>query len=354
MAKKKFIYDPLLGKIRKQDISDEQLEELLKLINGKSPVNHTHSLAQVSGLQDALGLKQDKIVNNQTIGKLVVTIDGTRYAIAREVIVAPNKPTITTGGTFTYSKAVSLTNLTSGATTYYTTDGSDPKTSNTRSSYSSAVTLPQDTGVETKTYTFRAISYKNGEWSEEATAQTFNIKRRVATPTFSSATGNKYSGTRTINFACATSDATIQYKIGDGAWTDGNSVTINSTSVITIRAYKANWETSTNSTATTYTLNAPKSYIGQAAAVTETSHITSLANAYEKDTLVGETVPTINFGTTTQYVWFAIPNTAAKTLIVKSEGFVVTLADAAGTVVGNWRVWRTANEINDSFTFEIN
>lgn len=315
-------------------------------------MDNSYEYNPITGKMDMV--RKSKMENKASIGKLVVTIDGVRYAVARDIIETPNTPTITAGATATYSKSVSITGLTSGATTYYTKDGSDPKTSSSRQTYSSAFTLSQDPSVQVKTYTVRAISYKNGEWSEEATPQTFNIKRQVATPTFASATGNKYSESRTISFACATSGATIQYKIGSGEWTTGNSVTISETSQIALRAIKTNWENSANSTATTYTLNAPKSYIGQAAVVTAASHVTGLANAYEYDTLVGRTVPTIDFGTTTEYVWFAIPDKSERDLIVKSAGFGVTLNDPAGEIVGDWRVWRTANRINGSFTFEIN
>ena len=100
-------------------------------------------------------------------------------------------------------------------------------------------------------------------------------------------------------------------------------------------------------------IGAGKCYIGQAETITSEANIKALANSYERDTLVGWTAPTIDFGTSTQYVWFAIPSTAAKSLTVKSDGFAVTLDNAAGTVIGGYRVWRTANKINSSFTFQF-
>ena len=53
----------------------------------------------------------------------------------------------------------------------------------------------------------------------------------VATPT-ASVEGEVESGT-VVTFSCATEGATIQYRLGDGAWETGNSVTITEAVTIT-------------------------------------------------------------------------------------------------------------------------
>lgn len=78
-----------------------------------------------TGMMDNAGVGVD-ISNNTAINKLVVTLDGARYAIARDIIEPPATPRLTAGGTFTRSKTVNITCDTTGVTIRYTTDGSDP------------------------------------------------------------------------------------------------------------------------------------------------------------------------------------------------------------------------------------
>jgi len=289
----------------------------------------------------------DHEVDTTTLsGKVILTKGDNSYAIVAEKIVAPAAPTLPAGGDFYNSKSITIT-AASGAVIYYTTDGSIPTTASAR--YTSAFTIGSTATMSTS-YTIKAVAVKNGMTSDVA-SQTYTCYRRVATPT-ATANGNKYSSNRTITFACDTADATIEYKVGSGEWTEGSSVTINATSTVYFRAKKRAWEASEEGSQS-FTLNANKCYIGQAASVTTEANIKSLANSYERETMVGWTAPTIDFGSTTEYVWFAIPSTAAKNITVKSSGFGVTLDDAAGTVIGSYRVWRTANKINSSFTFEF-
>ena len=280
-------------------------------------------------------------------GKVVITKDGSSYAVSAEQIVKPDSPTLTKGQDFYNTLSVTMSAV-SGSVIYYTTDGSTPTTSSLR--YTSPITIGsiQD---ESTDYTIKAIAVKNGMVSD-VESQDYTCYRKIATPTFASATGNKYSASRTITFACATAGVRIFYRIGSGDWVSGTSVTITTAEPISIQAQLRGWvdsDTNTNG----YTLNAPKCYIGQAASVTTVADIKALANSYERDTMVGWTAPTIDFGSTTEYVWFAIPSTAAKNLTIKSNGFGVTLDNTAGTVIGAYRVWRTANKINSSFTFDF-
>lgn len=285
------------------------------------------------------------------LGKLLFTLNKGKqnegkYLVLRDVFETPATPTITpaSGTSGNGSLTISLATTTSGATIKYSLDNG--VTWQTGSS----ITLSQDDSVQSKTYSVKAKAVKDGLESEIITAS-YSVARKVATPT-ATASGNKYSASREITFACSTADATIEYKVGSGEWTEGSSVTINATSTVYFRAKKNDWATSAEDSQS-FTLNANKCYIGQAASVTTESDIKALANAYERDTMVGWTAPTIDFGSTTEYVWFAIPSTAAKNLTIKSSGFGVTLDNAAGTVIGSYRVWRTANKINSSFTFEF-
>ena len=138
-----------------------------------------------TGQMDNVG--SSEIENKASINKLVVTIDGVKYAVARDVIVTPATPTLTAGGTFTRSKTVAINCATTGVTIRYTLDGTDPDLEH--GTVGTSVTLNQDTSVESKTYTVKAVAIKNGEVSDVA-SQTYTINRQVDAPTIS-VSGNK-------------------------------------------------------------------------------------------------------------------------------------------------------------------
>lgn len=316
--------------------------------------------------QSIAAIKPDHTIDTASLsGKVVITKGTSSYAIDAELIQRPAVVTLTAGGTFTRSKSVSMSCATSGVTIRYTmtSDGTEPEEPTSSSAeYSSAITLSQDTSVQTKVYKIKAKAFKNGMESETTASATYNINRQVTTPTVSNATGNKYFASRSVTISCDTSGATMHYTTDGSTPTtsspivaNGGTVTLNTKGTFAVKAIAilTNWENSAVASKTDIVIGAGKCYIGQAASIASESDIANLANSYERDTMVGWTAPTINFGTTTQYVWFCIPNTAARNLTVKSEGFGVTLDNAAGTIVGGYRVWRTANKINSSFTFQF-
>ena len=106
---------------------------------------------------------------------------------------------------------VSISDATSGATIYYTTDGSTPTTS------SAVYTAPISV---TKTTTIKAIAAASGMINSAVASATYTI--RVATPTFSPAAGT-YTGSATVTISDATAGATIYYT------TDGSTPTTSST-----------------------------------------------------------------------------------------------------------------------------
>ena len=75
-------------------------------------------------------------------------------------------PTISGTESFLAFTTVTLGCATDGATIYYTTDNSDPKTSGTKQTYSAPFDL-------TATTTVRAIAELSGDWSNEAPSKTF-------------------------------------------------------------------------------------------------------------------------------------------------------------------------------------
>src|SRR6266705_2655777 len=116
------------------------------------------------------------------------------------------------GGTYTGSVTVSISDATSGATIYYTTDGSTPTTSS--AVYSGALTFTQTT-------TLKAMAAASGMTNSGVASATYTIQQRVATPTFSPG-GGTYAGLVAVTISDASSGATIYYT------TDGSTPTTSS------------------------------------------------------------------------------------------------------------------------------
>lgn len=76
----------------------------------------------------------------------------------------------------------------------------------------------------------------------------------VATPTFSLADGT-YAGAQTVNISCETEDAIIYYKIGDGNWIEGSSLTVNQSSTVYAKAVLDGVESEIASATYTITYN---------------------------------------------------------------------------------------------------
>ena len=116
------------------------------------------------------------------------------------------------GGTYPGSVTVTISDATSGATIYYTTDGSAPTTSS--AVYTGALTFTQTT-------TLNAMAAASGMTNSAVASATYTIQQRVATPTFSPG-GGTYAGSVTVTVSDATSGATIYYT------TDGSTPTTSS------------------------------------------------------------------------------------------------------------------------------
>lgn len=322
MAERTIYYDPLLGKV---------------------------VVAQVSGAFGAPGRHSSvNIEDKSDLNKLLVTTKEGKYLVNREEYIAPANPTISVSGQKEYSE-ITLAS-TSGATIYYTLDGNEPTNNSTK--YTGKFNLNADNSIQTKTYTVKAIAYKNGIASE-VTSLTVNVNRCVAVRY--TLGGDNYDTSRTLTIFEQTAGA--GYKYYDGVWhditfTNGEfSLNVSSSCTIKLKGTKDSWESS-GEISVAITVGKNKSYIGQTAALSSETDIKALANAYKQDTLVGSTKE-VDCGSTAEYVWICIPNTAARNLTVKNGGFAVPLLSAAGTIVGAYRVWRTESKLKETYNFEI-
>ena len=114
-------------------------------------------------------------------------------------------------GTYTSAQNVSLSSATTGATIYYTVDGSTPTTSS--AVYSAPIV------VSAASLTIRAFAAATGYQSSPIVVGTYQIQGAAATPTFTPTSGTSFPSTLSVSIADATPSASIYYT------TDGSTPT---------------------------------------------------------------------------------------------------------------------------------
>lgn len=148
-------------------------------------------------------------VASSMLVKAVVLVPGmapSDIAVAEYVYTqlgAVTAPSITPASTmFVDSLSISMTAV-SGATIYYTTDSTDPKTSTTRRKYEGTFTIKAST-------TFKVYAEKSGMTDSPVRTFTYTLTSRVATPAISPKT-DSYAGSQYATITCATAGAAIYY-----------------------------------------------------------------------------------------------------------------------------------------------
>jgi YD repeat-containing protein len=147
-------------------------------------------------------------------------------AVSRATTVAT--PTFSpAAGSYTGTQSVTISDTTSGATIYYTTNGTTPSSSSTR--YTAAVSV-------STSETIKAIADKSGDTNSAVASATYTIT--VSTPTFSPAAGG-YIGTQSVTISDATSGSTIYYTTNGTAPTSSSTQYTGAISVSTSETVKA-------------------------------------------------------------------------------------------------------------------
>jgi hypothetical protein len=170
-------------------------------------------------------------------------------------------------GTYTSAQSVALSDTTSGATIYYTTDGSTPNTSSPK------YTTPIPVSVTT---TIKAMAAANGFNNSAVASGTYTINLpTAATPTFSPAPGT-YGSAQSVTLSDTTSGSTIYYT------TDGSTPTTASSK------YTAPIPVSVT---TTIKAMAAANGFNNSAVATGTYTITKAPIQYETETVPSSGVP---------------------------------------------------------------
>jgi peptidoglycan/xylan/chitin deacetylase (PgdA/CDA1 family) len=197
------------------------------------------------------------VSSTNTLKALAVKSGLTNSAVATATYTI-NTPTAATptfspvAGTYTGTQSVTISDTTSGATIYYTTDSSTPTASSTL--YAGAISVASSK-------TIKAIAIATGYTNSAVASAAYVINiPTVATPNFSPVAGT-YTGTQSVTISCATSGATIYYTTNGGNPTTSSTkytgaISVTSTKTVKAIAVLSGYANSAIASAT-YTINAP-------------------------------------------------------------------------------------------------
>ena len=194
-------------------------------------------------------------VEVETTNKIIKVqgADGkTYYTEVKEFGVSkPILPATTVYSSTTTSVNINVGNI--NGTCYYTTDGSDPKTSSTRQTTTGIISLPVNLSVASTSITIKVVNYQYSVYSD-VTSVTFTTQRKLKTPTVSlAATPDAYTSSRTVNITKANSSSTLQYSTDNSTWTTITDTTLTVTtngSSIYVREIATDWVTSATASVT--------------------------------------------------------------------------------------------------------
>jgi uncharacterized protein YidB (DUF937 family) len=153
-------------------------------------------------------------------GKVYVGTANSIVAYGQLAVTAAATPAFSPGsGTYSGAQSVTITDATSGATIYYTANGTTPTTASTK--YIGAVTV-------SASETLRAIAAANGLNNSAVASATYTINSGTgggptAAPTFTPAAGT-YTASQSVTITDATAGATIYYTTNGTAPTTASAV----------------------------------------------------------------------------------------------------------------------------------
>jgi len=246
--------------------------------------------------------------------------DSSTDAAARVLAAAStvSSPSFSPGaGTYTTVTNVTLKSSTTGATIYYTLDGTAPTTKSTK--YSTPIVL-------STSHTIKAIAVKSGSNNSSVASAVYTIQLPAAAPTFSPP-GGTYNAAQTVTLSSSTAGATIYYTTNGTTPTTASSVysrpfTVGATE--TIKAFAtANGYTNSPVASSSYTLNllAPATITGAGNSLSGSVTATLKANqpsavlSYSKDKIHWLTYPSTGITVTASEILYAKDSLGGVSLI---------------------------------------
>jgi hypothetical protein len=259
-------------------------------ISGATPTAVSSAL---TGLQAATTY-YFKVVGSNSVGNTT----GTVLSFTTPQATAVATPTFSVAaGTYTSTQSVAISDATSGATIYYTTNGTTPTTSS--SVYSGAISVSSSQTIEAIA---AAAGYSNSAVASAAYTITLAAVKpsTAATPAFSLSAGS-YKGAQSLTMTDATAGAAIYYT------TNGTAPTVSSTKYTGAIAVSNTETVEAIAVATGYLNSAVKS-----AAITITAAPTTTTSAA---TNLSASAATLNATITANYAatsyWFSYGTTSA-------------------------------------------
>jgi hypothetical protein len=162
-------------------------------------------------------------------------------------------------GNYSSAQSVTMSDATSGAKIYYTTDGSAPTTASTV--YSAAIAVASTT-------TIKAIATATGDTSSAVASALYTISASTPTPTISP-NGGSFTAAQAVTLADSSGGAVIHYTL-DGSTPSSTSTaysspfTISAAGATTVKAIAIASGTSSSTASATFTItygaNTPPSY----------------------------------------------------------------------------------------------
>ncbi|MDD2247897.1 MAG: chitobiase/beta-hexosaminidase C-terminal domain-containing protein, partial [Proteiniphilum sp.] len=238
-------------------------------------------------------------------------IANTTYTITGTVVTPTFNPG---GGTYTSAQNVTISCATSGASIFYSTNGSTPSIP-----YNGPINIGSTT-------TLKAKATKTG-WNDSSIASaiyTINIQpSTVATPTFNPG-GGTYTSAQNVTISCATSGASIFYS------TNGSTpsipyngpINIGSTTTLKAKATKTGWNDSSIASAI-YTINIQPSTVATPTFNPGGGTYSSAQNVALSCTTTGATIRYTTNGSepTSSSTAYSSPINVSSTTTIKAKGF---------------------------------
>jgi chitobiase/beta-hexosaminidase-like protein len=200
-------------------------------------------------------------------------------------------------GTYTSAQSVTISDVTLGATIYYTTNGSTPTTSST--AYTGPIAV-------SSTETLQAIAVVTGDTNSAVGSASYVIQNSVATPTFSPAAGT-YTSAQSVTISDVTLGATIYYTANGSAPTTSSTrytgpITVSATEMLQAIAVATGANSAVASAA--YTITSPPYFTLVASPTTLTG------NAGNAETVTLTVTPQNGFDSPVSFACSGLPTGA--------------------------------------------